>query len=93
LRTLLYFNRYKVVVLTDYKSIRGIVHYSILNITSIDQANCRLINASVYLSIYQLDMYYIPGCLNFMPDVFSRLRILGDDVVCKDDAELVLDVF
>ncbi len=30
--------------------------------------------------------------LNFVSDAFSRLYVLRDDVVCKDDTELVLDV-
>ena len=88
----MYFNKYKVVVLIDYKSIYGIVYHSILNIISIDRANCRFINASVYLFIYQLDIYYMSSRLNFVPDTLSHLRTLKDDIVYKDDVELVLDV-
>ncbi len=36
---LLYFNNYRIVVLTDYKVIKKIVHYNTLNITFINHAN------------------------------------------------------
>jgi hypothetical protein len=80
------------VVLTDYKSIRRIVYHGILNTISIDRANHRFINALVYLFVYQLDIYYIPSRLNFVPNAFSYLYTLRDDIVCEDDIEPVLDV-
>ncbi len=79
-------------VLTNHESIRGIVHHSILNIISTDRANYRLINALVYLSVYQLDIYYMSNRLNFVSDVFSYLRVLGDNVICKDNIKPILDV-
>ncbi len=81
------------IVLTDYKSICKIVHYNILNITSIDRANHRLTNTSVYLSVYQLDIYYMPSYLNFVPNIFSYLRTLGNDIARKDDIKPILNVF
>ena len=81
------------VVLIDYEFIYKIVYHSILNTISTDRANRRLTNASVYLSVYQLDVHYILGRLNFVPDVFSCFYILGDDIVCEDDVEPVLDAF
>ncbi len=79
-------------VLTNYESICGIVYYSILNIISTDRANYRLINTSVYLFIYQLDIHYIPGRLNFISNAFLRFHVLGNDVVRENNIESVLDV-
>jgi len=88
---LLHFNKYKVVVLIDYESIYKIVYHDILNTISIDRINRRLINISVYLSIYQFDIYYILGRLNFVSDTLLRLRTLKDDVVRKDNIKPVLN--
>ncbi len=80
------------VVLIDYEFICRIVHHGTLNIISTDRANHHLTNASIYLSIYQLDIHYIPSRLNFVPDALLYLRVLGDDIVYKDDVEPILDV-
>ncbi len=88
---MLHFNKYKVVVLIDYESIYKIVYHDILNTISIDRINRRLINISVYLSIYQFDIYYILGRLNFVSDTLLRLRTLKDDVVRKDNIKPVLN--
>ncbi len=79
------------VVLTDYESIYKIIHYNILNIISIDWTNRCLINASAYLFVYQLDMYYMPGCLNFVLNAFLYFRVLKDNVVCENNTEPVLN--
>ncbi len=78
-------------ILIDHESIYKIVYHSILNTISMDGANCYLINISVYLFAYQLDIYYILGCLNFVPDTFSHLCILGDDVICENNVEFILN--
>ena len=78
-------------VLTDHEAIRGIVHHGMLNTTSTDRANRRLTNASVYLSAYPLEVHYMPGWLNYMPDALSRLCTMGDDVVRESTVEPVLD--
>jgi len=90
---LLYSNNYRIVVLTDHEVIRRIVHYSILNIFSIDLTNRRLIITSVYLSAYLLEVYYILGRFNYMPDTLSRLCTIGDDVVRKNIVKPILDTF
>ncbi len=79
------------VVLTDHESIYRIVYHSILNTISIDRANRRFTNASVYLFVYQLDIHYILGRLNFVSDAFLRFYVLRDDVVCEDNIKSVLD--
>ncbi len=81
LRTLLHSNNHRIVVLTDHKVIRSIVYHSILNITFIDCTNRKLTNASVYLSVYLLEVYYISGRFNYMSDVLSCLRAIDNDVV------------
>ena len=59
--------------------------------TLTDQANRRLINASIYLSAYPLDVYHLPGRLNLVPDALSRLPAMGDSKTWKLDQEPVLD--
>jgi hypothetical protein len=81
LYTLLYSNNGCIVVFIDYNTIRGIVNSIILNTISTDRANRRFTNASVYLLVYFLDVYYMFGRLNFVLDALSRLRAFGDDVV------------
>ncbi len=68
-------------VFTDYNVIYGIVKNTNFNIISIDYINYRLINISVYLSVYPLDVYYVPGRLNLVPNAFLRFRTIGDDTV------------
>jgi hypothetical protein len=92
LHILLYSNNKRIIVFTDYNAIYNIVKSTNLNTTSIDRTNRRLTNASVYLSIYPLDVYYIPSRLNLVPDALSRLRVVGDDTVRADnEVEPALD--
>ncbi len=65
-------------MLTDHNVTRGIVNQTTLNITSTDYANRHLINALIYLSAYLLDVYYLLGWLNFVPDTLSWLEAVGD---------------
>ncbi len=80
-------------VLTDYKSIYKIIYYNTLNIIFIDRINCRFTNVLIYLSVYQLDIYYILNCLNFVFNIFLYLYILKDNIICKDNIKPVLGVF
>src|SRR6266566_9136012 len=91
LHTLLYSNNYRIVVLTDHEAIRDIVYYGTLNITSIDRVNRRFTNTSVYLLAYLLKVYHILGQFNYIPDVLSYLRTIGDNIVRKSIVEPVLD--
>ncbi|SCO06556.1 related to TY3B-TY3B protein [Fusarium fujikuroi] len=61
-------------VFTDHSATKQIVEKTTLNITSTDRANRRLVNASIYLSEYDLRVFYIPGKKNFIPDALSRLE-------------------
>ncbi len=79
-------------ILINYKFICKIVHHNTLNIISMDRANRRLINTSVYLSIYQLNIHHILDRLNFVFNAFSRFYVLGNDIVYEDDIESVLNV-
>ncbi len=65
-------------MLIDHNTIYRIVNQITLNITSTDCANCRLINALIYLSAYLLDVYHLLGWLNFVPDILSQLEAIGD---------------
>ncbi len=76
----------------DHDFTNGIIKNINLNITSIDRVNRRFTNVSVYLSIYLLDVYYISGRFNLVPNAFLRFRTVEDDVVqANNEAELAFD--
>jgi hypothetical protein len=89
------------IVLTDHDATRGIINQTSLNTTSTDRANRRLVNASIYLSAFNLDVHHLAGRLNVVPDALSRLPGKGDAETRKkvetpalddlwEDAELAL---
>ncbi len=80
-------------VLTNYKVTRRIVHHNTLNTTSTNRINQRLINVSVYLSVYLLEIYYIFNRFNYIPNALSCLRIINDDTVRKNIVESILNIF
>ena len=61
------------IVLTDYSAIKQIVAKKTLDTSSIDRANRRLVIALIYLSKYDIEVYYLLSKKNFIPDAFSRL--------------------
>jgi RNase H-like domain found in reverse transcriptase/Reverse transcriptase (RNA-dependent DNA polymerase)/Chromo (CHRromatin Organisation MOdifier) domain/Integrase zinc binding domain len=89
LRTMIQSSNKPVVVLTDHSATKGIVDQTTLNTTSTDRANKRLINSSIYLSQYGLQIYHLPGRLNFVPDALSRLQSVLDTT--RPDEPVVLD--
>jgi hypothetical protein len=91
LRTILHSSNHQIIVLTDHDATRRIVNQTTLNTTSTDRANRRLINALIYLSAYPLDVYHLPGRLNFVPDALSRLEAVGDTQQRTRTAEPMLD--
>ena len=94
---MIYSSNYLVVVLTDYVATKGIVEKSPLTTTSIEHSNRRLICIAIYLSKYNLQIYYLPRCLNFVLDTLSRLKVLQDkpkdpkDIVALNSDNVVLD--
>ena len=68
LRVMMKSSKHPVVIL-----IKGIVEKTTLQTTSTDRANRRLINASIYLSEYDLQLFHIPGRINTVPNALSRL--------------------
>lgn len=94
LRPTIHSNSSPVVVLTDHDATKGIVNQTRLNTTSTDRSNRRLINASIYLSEYQLDVHHLAGRLNLVPDALSRLAAQGDDAErAKPDTPVLDAVF
>ncbi len=73
LYTILHFNNKYIVIFTDHEVIYNIVNVINLYSISTDRTNHCFANISVYLFIYSLDIYYIPGRLNLVPNIFSRL--------------------
>jgi hypothetical protein len=90
LRTTIHSAHLPVIALTDHAATRGIVEQTTLDTSSTDRANRRLINASVYLSQYDLKVFHLPGRLNFVPDALSRLKAL-DDTVERPEGDAILD--
>lgn len=91
LRTMLHSSQHPIVVLTDHDATRGIVEKTLLNTTSTDRSNRRLVNASIYLSEYNLQVHHLAGRLNLVPDALSRLTASGDAVAKQRSEEPVLD--
>jgi hypothetical protein len=58
-------------VLTNYASTKGIVEQTYLDISSTNQVNRRLITTLVYLSEYDIKVFYFPSRLNFVPNILS----------------------
>ena len=73
---MIYSLNYLVVVLTDYVAIKGIVEKSPLTTISTERSNRRLICVAIYFNEYNLQIYYLPGRLNFVLDTLSRLKAL-----------------
>lgn len=90
LRTMIHSSIPAVNVLTDHSATKGIVEKTSLDTSSTDRANRRLINASIYLSQYDLKIFHLPGRLNFIPDALSRLRAVQDKPG-RLEGEAVLD--
>jgi hypothetical protein len=76
--TVVQLNNHPVVVLTDYSVTKGIVNRTILQTTATDRANKQLITASIYLSEYGFQVYYLLGRLNYVPNALSRFRTVND---------------
>ncbi len=89
---MLYSSRLLVNVLTDHVATRSIVEQTRLDTSSTNRANRRLITMSIYLSEYELKVYYLPGRLNYVPDALSCLRALTDlELDNRADSDVVLD--
>ena len=88
LHTIIHSLNHLVVVLIDYVAIKGIVEKSPLTTTSIECSNRRLIYIVIYLSKYNLQIYYLLGRLNFVLDTLSRLKALQDKP--KDPKDMVV---
>lgn len=65
------------IVLTDHAATTGIATQTSLNSSSTDKLNMGLIQASQYLSQFQLIVKYIPGRQHIVPDALSRLQSLA----------------
>jgi hypothetical protein len=79
LRTILQSSMKPIVVLTDHEAAKGIINQTSLNTSSTDRANRRLVNASIYLSGYDLEVHHLAGKFNLVPDALPRLPVKGDD--------------
>ena len=82
---LLYSNNKCIMIFTNHNAIYSIVKSTNFNTISINYINRRLTNISVYLSVYLLDVYYILGRLNLVPNAFSRFRTMEDNTVRTDN--------
>lgn len=85
LRPMMQSSQHEIIVLTDHAATRGIYDRTCLNTADITKANMRLVNASQYLSQFNLDVRHYPGRLNIVPDALSRLEAVSDDDVSNDN--------
>ncbi len=69
------------------------MNWTSLDIVSMDHSNHRLVNTSVYLATYPLDIYHLPGRLNLIPNALSHLKTPEDAETWQCDEEPVLDTF
>lgn len=93
LHTIIHSANKTVIVLTDHSATKGIVEKTKMETTSTDRANKRLINASVYLSQFNLKVHHLAGKLNFVPDALSRLRAKTDTPQRPDGVPSLDDVW
>ena len=75
IRIKLYLSKYPVVVLTDHGVIKGIIKRITIMTSSVDRANRRFINASIYLSEYNLKIYHVPGRKNIVSNALFCLPV------------------
>ena len=61
------------IIYTDYTAITSLAVQTTLIILNTDKLNLWLICASQYLSQFWLDIYYIQGKMNIVPNALSRL--------------------
>ena len=80
-------------VLTDHIATKGIVERTTLDTSSADRANRRLVNCSIYLSQYQLEVQHLPGTENFVPDALSRLTAIDDAKGRPQGAPILDEIF
>ncbi len=62
-----------------------------LDTVSTNHINHHLVNTSIYLATYPLDIYHLPGHLNPIPDTLSHLKTPEDTEIWQYDEESVLD--
>ena len=79
------------VVFTDHSASVSISRQTTLSTSNTDKLNLRLVRASQYLSMFDLDIRYKPGKRNVVPDALSRL--LRDRIETSElgDEEGILD--
>ena len=74
-----------IIIFINHDAIGSIIKNTNLNTTSTDYTNRCLINVSIYLSVYLLDVYYILRCHNLVLNTFLRLRTLKDNAIRTDN--------
>lgn len=74
---------------TDHSATVSIAKQTSLSSTNTDKLNLRLVRASQYLSIFELDIRYKPGIKNIVPDALSRL--LRNRVTASKSDEGILE--
>lgn len=88
---MLHSSQHLVVVLTNHEATRGIIEKTSLNTTLTNWSNRRLVNVSIYLSKYKLQVHHLASRLNLVLNALFRLAALGDSVAKERPEEPVLD--
>ncbi len=69
------------------------MNWTSLDTVSMDHANRRLVNISVYFAIYPLDVYHLLDRFNLIPDTLSYFKTSEDTETRQYDKEPMLDMF
>lgn len=59
-----------------------------MNTTDMVKANPRLMNSSMFLSQFHVDVRYVPGKTNVVPDALSRLPTREEDELNEGVSDL-----
>jgi hypothetical protein len=73
------------IILTDHTVTQGITTQISLVTTDTGHSNIRLVHISHYLSQFDLDICYITGRMNIVPNTLSRLPALEPVNVSQDN--------
>ena len=54
--------------------------------------NLKLTNVTNYLFRYNINVWYIPGAINIIPDVFSRFFIFLEKTDIRNNRDILMDL-
>lgn len=80
------------VIITDHSTIRQLCDKTSFRTKDLVRSNKRIMNASIYLSQFNLEVRWIPGITNVIPHALSRLPTTPQNEKRDDDKSEIDDV-